>query len=69
MPHTPELTPCPLQQPLKRAALRRNLGTTAIIAVAFSGGPFGLTWLAASSATTFFMLILYRLKQQQQTIP
>jgi hypothetical protein len=59
----PETTP--LQQPLKRAARLRNLCTSAIVAIAFSGGPFGMTWLAASSATTFAVLMLWRLKQQQ----
>ena len=65
MTHTTERQASPVQQPLRNAALRRNLGTSAIIAVAFSGGPFGLTWLAASSATAFLMLMLWRLKQQQ----
>jgi len=65
MPHTTERQASPVQQPLRNTALRRNLGTSAIIAVAFSGGPFGLTWLAASSATAFLMLMLWRLKQQQ----
>jgi hypothetical protein len=55
----------PLQQPLKRAARRRTLGTAAIVAIAFSGGPFGVTWLAASSATTFVVLMLWRMKQQR----
>jgi hypothetical protein len=58
----PETTP--LQQPLKRAAQRRNLGTAAIVVIAFSGGPFGVTWLAASSATTFVVLMLWRMKQR-----
>jgi hypothetical protein len=65
MTHTPELKSLSLQQPLRRAALRRNLGTTAILAVALSGGPFGLTWLATSSTTAFIVLMLWRLKQQQ----
>ena len=65
MTHTTELETSTLQQALKNPALRRNLGTTAIIAIAFSGGPFGLTWLAASSATTYLMLILWRLRQRQ----
>jgi hypothetical protein len=65
MAYTTELTSVSLQQPLRRAALRRNLGTTAILVVAFSGGPFGLTWLAASSATAFIVLMLWRLKQKQ----
>ena len=59
----PETTP--LEQPLQRAAQRRNLGTVAIVAIAFSGGPFGVTWLAASSATTFVVLMLWRMKQQR----
>jgi len=65
MTHTTERQASPVQQPLRNAALRRNLGTSAIIAVAFSGGPFGLTWLAASSATAFLLLIVWRGKQQQ----
>jgi hypothetical protein len=65
MAYTTELKSVSLQQPLRRAALRRNLATTAILAVALSGGPFGLTWLAASSATAFIVLMLWRLKQQQ----
>ena len=65
MTHTSELKTKSLQQPLRYAALRRNLGTAFIVAVAFSGGPFGLTWLATSSATTFLVLMLWQLKQQQ----
>jgi len=65
MIHTTERQASLVEQPLRNAALRRNLGTTAIIAVAFSGGPFGLTWLAASSATAFLMLTFWRVKQQQ----
>jgi hypothetical protein len=67
MAYTTELKSVSLQQPLRRAALRRNLGTTAFLAVALSGGPFGLTWLAASSATAFIVLMLWRVKQQQET--
>jgi hypothetical protein len=65
MTHTSELKTKSLQHPLRYAALRRNLGTASIVAVAFSGGPFGLTWLATSSATAFIVLMLWRVKQQQ----
>jgi hypothetical protein len=65
MTHTTERQASPVQQPLRNAALRRNLGTTAILAVAFSGGPFGLTWLATSSATAFLVLMFWRVKEQQ----
>lgn len=65
MTRTAELKALSLQRPLRHAALRRNLGTTAIIAVAFSGGPFGLTWLATSAATAFLVLTLWRVKQQR----
>jgi hypothetical protein len=65
MPHTTERQASPVQQPLRNAALRRNLGTSAIIAVAFSGGPFGLTWLATSSTTTFLLLMVWRFWQQK----
>jgi hypothetical protein len=65
MTHTTERQVSPVQQPLRNAAVRRNLGTIAIIAVAFSGGPFGLTWLATSSATAFLVLMFWRIKQQQ----
>jgi hypothetical protein len=65
MAYTPELKSLSLQQPLRQAALRRNLKTAAIVAIALSGGPFGLTWLATSSATTFIVLMLWRMKQQQ----
>jgi hypothetical protein len=65
MTHTTERQASPVQQPLRNAALRRNLGTTAIIGVAFIGGPFGLTWLAASSATALIVLMFWRVKQQQ----
>jgi hypothetical protein len=65
MTHTTELKALSLQQPLRHAALRRNLRTAAIVAIAFSGGPFGFTWLATSSATAFFMLTLLRVKQQR----
>lgn len=54
----------PLQQPLRQAAIRRNIGTTAILAAAFSGGPFGLTWLATSSTTTFLVLMCWTMKQR-----
>jgi len=64
MTHTTELKSQSLQQPLRRAALRRNLGTAAILAAAFSGGPFGVTWLATSSATAFLVLVLCRMKDQ-----
>jgi len=67
MTHTTELKSLSLQQPLRRAALRRNIGTAAITALAFSGGPFGLTWLATTSATTFTVLMLWRLKQKEIT--
>jgi hypothetical protein len=66
MTHFTELNTESLQKPLRRTALRRNLGTAAIVAVAFSGGPFGLTWLATSSATTFLLLIILRMTQQQR---
>ncbi len=65
MPHTTELKALSLQQPLRHAAMRRNLGTAAIVALACSGGPFGLTWLATSSSSTFIVLMLWRLKQKQ----
>ena len=54
-----------LHEPLRRAALRRNLGTAAILGLAFSGGPFGLLWLATTSTTTFAALMLWRLRQHQ----
>jgi len=62
MTHTTELKSQSLQQPVRGAALRRNLGTAAIVAAAFSGGPFGVTWLATSSATAFLVLVLCRMK-------
>jgi len=65
MTHFTELKALSLQQPFRRAFLRRNLGTAAIVAVAFSGGPFGLPWLATSSATAFVALMIWRWKQQQ----
>jgi len=65
MTHFTELKSVSLQQPLRRAAMRRNLKTAAIVALAFSGGPFGLTWLATSSASAFMVLIFWRLKQQK----
>lgn len=64
-----ELNTMILQQPLRRAALRRNLGTAAIVAAAFSGGPFGLSWLAASSAITFAALMTWRLRRQNAIKP
>jgi len=66
MNHTTELKASALQHPLRDAAVRRNLGTAAIIAIAFSGGPFGMTWLATSSASTFLMMMIWRAKQQQK---
>lgn len=52
-----------LQEPLRRAALRRNLGTAAILGLALSGGPFGLLWLATTSTSAFTVLMLWRLRQ------
>ncbi len=63
MTYITERQTSPVQQPLRNAALRRNLGTLAIITVAFSGGPFGLTWLTTSSTTTFLVLMLWRVNQ------
>jgi len=65
MPHTTERQASPVQQPLRNAALRRNLRTAAIIAGAFSGGPFGMTWLATSSATTFLALMIWQFRQRK----
>lgn len=65
MTNAPEIKATALQQPMRGAALRRNLGTAAILGLAFSGGPFGLLWLATTSTTTFIVLMLWRLKQQQ----
>jgi len=62
MTHTAKLKSQSLQQPLRRAALRRNLGTAAILAAAFSGGPFGLAWLAATSSVTLTALWTWRLR-------
>jgi len=67
MTNTTELKSQSLQQPLRGAALRRNLGTAAILAAAFSGGLFGLTWLATSSATTLIALFLWQWKKQRIT--
>ena len=65
MTHTTKHEDLVLERPSRQAALRRNLWTTVIIAIAFSGGPFGLTWLATTSATSFLVLTLLRVKQQQ----
>jgi hypothetical protein len=51
------------EQQWKRAALRRNLKTAALLGLAFSGGAFGLTWLAATSATTFIFMMIWQLRQ------
>lgn len=50
---------------LRQSAMRRNLGTAAILTLALSGGPFGISWLAATSAATFIALITARLVQLQ----
>jgi hypothetical protein len=63
MTHTTEFKALSLQQPLKHVALRRNLGTAAIVTVAFSGAPFGLTWLAGTSVATFTFMMIWRLRQ------
>ena len=65
MTNASEVKATALQEPLRRAALRRNMGTAAILGLAFSGGPFGLLWLATTSTTTFIVLMLWRIKQQQ----
>lgn len=65
MAYSPEIKAMPMGQPLKQAALRRNLGTSAIVAMAFCGVPFGLPWLATSSILTFAILLVWRLKQRQ----
>ena len=65
MTNSSEIKATNLQEPLRRAALRRNLGTAAILCLAFSGGPFGLLWLATTSTTTFAVLMLWRLRQHQ----
>jgi hypothetical protein len=65
MTYTTERQASPVLQPLRNAALRRNLGTAAILTAAFSGGPFGLTGIATSSATAFLVLMFWRMKQQQ----
>jgi hypothetical protein len=65
MTNAPEIKATALQKPFRRAALRRNLGTAAILTLAFSGGPFGLLWLATTSTTTFIVLMLWRLRQHQ----
>lgn len=51
------------EQQWKRAAIRRNLKTAALLGLAFSGGAFGLTWLAATSVTTFTFMMIWQLKQ------
>jgi hypothetical protein len=65
MAQTEELKTFSHQKPLRDPTLRRNLRTASIVAIALSGGPFGVTWLAASSGGAFLMLMLWRLKQQQ----
>jgi len=50
---------------LRQAALRRNLGTAAVLTLALSGGPFGISWLAATSGATFIALLTARLVQLQ----
>jgi hypothetical protein len=51
------------EQQWKRAAIRRNLKTAALLGLAFSGGAFGLTWLAATSATTFTFMMIWQIRQ------
>jgi hypothetical protein len=67
MDYSPEIKAMPMDQSLKRAALRRNMGTSAIVAMAFCGAPFGLPWLAASSTIVFVILLAWRSKQQRIT--
>ena len=50
---------------LRQAAVRRNLGTAAVLTLALSGGPFGITWLAATSGATFIAVLTARLVQLQ----
>jgi hypothetical protein len=65
MAYSPEIKAMPMDQSLKRAALRRNMGTSAIVAMAVCGAPFGLPWLAMTAASTFFLLLTWRKKQHQ----
>jgi hypothetical protein len=65
MTNAAEIKATALQEAMRRAALRRNLGTAAILGLAFTGGPFGLLWLATTSTTTFAVLMLWRLRQHQ----
>lgn len=55
--------PAAIGQQLRRAALQRNLRTAAVLAAAASGGPFGMTWLAATAGTTFLALSVWRMRQ------
>ena len=50
---------------LRQTAVRRNLGTAAVLTLALSGGPFGITWLAATSGATFIAVLTARLVQLQ----
>ena len=68
MTNAAEIKATALQEPLRRAALRRNMGAAAILGLAFSGGPFGLLWLATTSSTTFIVLMFWRRKQQQMIL-
>ena len=45
---------------LKIHRVRRSLGTAGVLALAFSGGPFGLTWLAATTSAAFLALLSIR---------
>lgn len=60
-----EIKSTALEEPLKRAALRRNLRTAAIVGFAFSGGLFSTAGLAASSSIAFVVLMVLRLNSSK----
>ena len=50
----------------RSASVRRNLRTGAIVLAAFSGGFWGVTWLAVSSCAVVIPLMTYRILQNRQ---
>lgn len=57
------LDPETLKTPMRRAAVRRNLGTAAILGVAASGALISTTWLAVSAGGAFLVLLAVRMLQ------
>lgn len=62
----PRAIPPAMRQQLRKAALRRNLRTAAVLGIAISGGIVSTTWLAATAGSTFLAMSTWRYRQLRQ---